>query len=634
MKQDYIQKILEKITKVRIAVYGDLCLDAYWILNPRGGEISVETGLRTQVVSRHYYSLGGASNIIANVAALKPAYIQAIGIIGNDVFGRELISQLHQIKVDTSSVIVQQENFDTLTYAKRLINDAEEPRIDFGFFNKRSREVNLQLLSHLRHALESCDVLIFNQQVVGSMDEELVEGANALFEEFSHKIVLLDSRHYGKRFRSIYRKTNEHEVAVLNNVEFSTTDVLALADVKKYARNLFIESGKPVFVTRGPRGIFVDDGENFHTVPGIQHLKKLDPVGAGDTVTSSLALCLGAGFSPYEASVFANFAAAVTVQKLFQTGTASPDEILEVSQDPDYVYQPELSQDIRQAVYLKNSEIEICCESLPDFTKIRHIVFDHDGTISTLRQGWENIMEPVMVKAILGDQYQQADETLYHRVLHNVKDYIDKSTGIETWIQMEALVEMVKEFGIVPPSQVLDKQGYKKIFNDALMEVVSQRISKFQKEELDINDYTVKGSIDFLKALRSKGVILYLASGTDDADVKNEARVLGYASLFDGGIYGGMGDPAKYSKKMVIRRIIQENKLEGHEMAAIGDGPVELRESLKCNGIAIGIASDEIRRYGLNYEKRTRLIKAGAHIILPDFSNSSYLKELFGIKTK
>ena len=93
MEPSYVQQILDKITKVKVAVYGDLCLDAYWILNPQGGEISVETGLQTQVVNSHYYSLGGASNIIANVAALKPAYIQAIGVIGNDIFGRELIPQ-------------------------------------------------------------------------------------------------------------------------------------------------------------------------------------------------------------------------------------------------------------------------------------------------------------------------------------------------------------------------------------------------------------------------------------------------------------------------------------------------------------------------------------------------------------
>lgn len=60
----------------------------------------------------------------------------------------------------------------------------------------------------------------------------------------------------------------------------------------------------------------------------------------------------------------------------------------------------------------------------------------------------------------------------------------------------------------------------------------------------------------------------------------------------------------------------------------IGDGPVEIKECRKAGGIAVDIASDEIRRYGLNPKKRTRLIKAGAQIIIPDFSQWEKIIEL------
>ena len=99
-----------------------------------------------------------------------------------------------------------------------------------------------------------------------------------------------------------------------------------------------------------------------------------------------------------------------------------------------------------------------------------------------------------------------------------------------------------------------------------------------------------------------------------------ESAALGYADFFDGGIYGAVGDVTKYSKKMVIDQIMTENKLSGAELIVVGDGPVEMRECRKRGGIAIGVASDEIRRHGLNPEKRTRLIKAGAQAIVPDFS--------------
>jgi rfaE bifunctional protein kinase chain/domain len=632
MKEQRISEILARIKNVKIAVYGDFCIDAYWLLDPAGSEVSVETGLQAQAVARHYYSLGGASNVVANLAALEPASVQVIGVIGDDIFGRELVRRFKELGVDTTYLIVQKDNFDTVTFGKPYLEGKELPRMDFGFFNKRAEATDGAILDGIINALKTADALIVNQQVPGSITNgSFINAANELFDTFRDKIVLLDSRHYGRKFRNIYRKTNDLEAAQLNNIEVKLDDVLTLADVKKYAENLYRQFNKPVFLTRGSRGIITIDSEGYHEAPGIQLLKKLDIVGAGDTVTSALALCLGAGVSPAEAAEFANIAAAVTVQKLFQTGTASGPEILDIGKDADYIYLPELATDRRKAHYLDDTEIELCWESIPQ-ARIKHAVFDHDGTVSTLRQGWEQVMAPVMVRAILGDKYKTADETLYHQVRNRVLDYIDKSTGIQTIVQMEALVEMVREFGLVPADKIRDKFGYKEIYNDALMELVNKRIEKFKRSELDIYDYTIKGALEFLKAFKERGIKLYLASGTDRDDVVAEAKALGYAELFDGGIYGSVGDIAKYSKKMVIEKIMSENNLQGPELAVFGDGPVEIRECRKREGIAIGIATDEIRRHGLNLEKRTRLVKAGAHIIVPDFSQRDRLMKLLFTK--
>ncbi len=644
MNQERIREILAKIENVTVAVYGDFCLDAYWMLDPKGSEVSEETGLHARAVARHYYSLGGASNVVANLAALKPKKIRVIGVIGDDIFGRELRRQFDKLGIDTTHLVVQRENFDTVAFGKPYLEETEEPRIDFGFFNRRSAATDRALLDGIRHALETADAMIANQQVPGSITNlGFIDEANKLFRQFGDKVVLLDSRHFGDKFQHIYRKPNDREAARLNGVQVGREDAIPLDDVRKYAQGLYRQFHRPVFLTRGARGLLAVDGQGVHEVPGIQLLKKLDPVGAGDTVTSALALCLGARVPPAEAAEFANFAAAVTVQKLFQTGTANGEEILEVAKDPDFIYRPELAENPRRACYAPGTEIEICEESWKSgvssvksshFTlhtsnsRIRHAVFDNDGTISTLRQGWEQIMAPAMMKAILGDRYQTADDRLYEKVRRRVLDYIDQSTGIQTLVQMEALVGIVREFGLVPPEKVLDRFGYKKLYNDALMEMVNERIARLQRGQLDISDFTVKGSVAFARTLRERGVTLYLASGTDHADVVAESQALGYADLFNGGIYGATGDIDNCSKKMVLDRIMAENNLSGPELAVFGDGPVELRECRKRDGIAIGVASDEIRRHGLNPPKRARLVKAGAHLIVPDFSQAS---ELLGI---
>jgi hypothetical protein len=45
----------------------------------------------------------------------------------------------------------------------------------------------------------------------------------------------------------------------------------------------------------------------------------------------------------------------------------------------------------------------------------------------------------------------------------------------------------------------------------------------------------------------------------------------------------------------------------------------------------VGVASDEIKRYGLNPIKRSRLIRAGADLVISDFTEMDHLlKLLFG----
>jgi rfaE bifunctional protein kinase chain/domain len=478
MDQQRVNEILQEIKKAKIAVYGDFCLDAYWIMDPRGSEVSIETGLQAEAVSKHYYTPGGAANIVANLSVLNPAKIKAIAVVGDDIYGRELTDQLRALNADTSSLVIQKENFNTYTYLKKYRGDVEDPRNDFGVYNTRTKETDDLILQNIREALREYDILIFNQQVQGSLNNKsFIDGANKIFKEFDDKIIIVDSRHYNEKFEHIYRKTNDIEVAALCGETVNPSESIPFAEIKKYGTQVFRQTNKPVIVTCGSRGVIAFDHDGIHEIPGIQLTSKLDTVGAGDTGLSAAALCLAVGISPAEAAAFGNFASAVTVQKLFTTGTANANEILEISKDPNFIYNADLAENFRDAKYLNETEIEICNdEVLNQFGEIKHVVFDHDGTISTLRQGWEEIMEPVMIKSILGEKYNSIDQANYNEVVKQVQEYINKTTGIQTIFQMEGLVKMIEEFGFVPKEKILDKFEYKKIYNAALMEMVNERL--------------------------------------------------------------------------------------------------------------------------------------------------------------
>ncbi len=185
---------------------------------------------------------------------------------------------------------------------------------------------------------------------------------------------------------------------------------------------------------------------------------------------------------------------------------------------------------------------------------------------------------------------------------------------------MKGLVELVRQSGFVEEGQILDEHGYKHIFNRELLQMVGKRMEKLESGELAPMDFQIKNAGLLLQELHRRGIKLYLASGTDEADVIAEAKAMGYADLFEGRIFGAVGDIKVEAKKMVLERIIRENNLAGHQFATFGDGPVEMRETRKCGGFCIGVASDEVRRFGWNIAKRSRLVRAGANIVVPDFS--------------
>ena len=621
-----IAAILDKLSQSTVAVLGDFCLDVYWMIQPAAGEVSVETGLMTQPVSSHRYSPGGAGNVVMNLLALEVSKIHLFGVIGDDPFGKELVRLLDHSQIDPAGLVVQAQDWQTHSYVKPHPDGKETNRIDFGNFNELADETAERLFAEFEKVLPKVSVVLINHQVLGSLhnSEAFRKRLNGLIEAHPEICFIVDSRGRHEAYPTAVHKLNEAEVLRQSGRDPEVGETVSLDDLVCHARNLHLRWKAPLIVTRGENGCLVIDDDEPKQIFGVQLLGKIDPVGAGDTFVSALAAILANGSNLAAAAFVSNLAAAVTAQKLFQTGTATPAEILELGAKSDYIYRPELAASPFLAKFLDGSELEVIEEPSPSLS-IRYAIFDHDGTISTLRQGWEEIMEPMMMRSIFGGAYNGADSAVLHRVTKRVKQFIDKTTGIQTIAQMHGLIELVREFGYVPEERILDAAGYKHIFNVELKALVNKRLDKLASGQLSIDDFTLKGAVPFLRALSKLGVKLYLASGTDDADVKEEAQRLGYADLFDGGIYGSLGDVTQDAKKVVIERILKEVGGAYDQLVAFGDGPVEMRETVKCGSYAVGIASDEIRRFGMNDDKRTRLICAGAKAIIPDFSQGDLL---------
>jgi len=165
MNQQVLQQLLSDIKRVRIAVVGDFCLDAYYFLNPAASEISIETGLPTQPVQSMRFDAGGAGTIVNNLVAIGVETIGLFGVVGNDMFGREMRRIFQESGVNMSGLKIQSSNWNTHVYSKLYKQEQELPRVDIGNFNRVNSELGQSLLTDLERRLPEIDVVIINQQV-------------------------------------------------------------------------------------------------------------------------------------------------------------------------------------------------------------------------------------------------------------------------------------------------------------------------------------------------------------------------------------------------------------------------------------------------------------------------------------
>jgi phosphoglycolate phosphatase len=240
----------------------------------------------------------------------------------------------------------------------------------------------------------------------------------------------------------------------------------------------------------------------------------------------------------------------------------------------------------------------------------RVCLFDFDGTISLIRSGWMDVMVPMMV-GILADLKSGETEDQLRTV---VEDYIGRLTGKQTMYQMIEFADQITARGGTP----LDPLEYKRMYLDLLHEKIRGRLEELRGGGSP-EKYLVPGTRALIEALKERGLKLYLASGTDQEYMRDEAHLLDVDRYFDGGVYGALDDYKSFSKKILIQRLITSSEFRGEEFLCFGDGYVEIENVKEVGGVAVGVASDEPACQVVDQWKRTRLAGVGADFIVPNF---------------
>lgn len=252
--------------------------------------------------------------------------------------------------------------------------------------------------------------------------------------------------------------------------------------------------------------------------------------------------------------------------------------------------------------------------------KFKAALFDFDGTLSLIREGWQEIMIPYFCEEFINSLPARTETD--EEITALVTDFVDELTGKQTIFQCMQLKHEIESRG----GTGKDAMEYKNEYLRRLFLRIEDKRKALADGTSSPDEFLVKGSYEILNALKENGIDVYCASGTDQPQVIEEATLLGLDKFFDNNIFGALDEQVQQcSKELVINRLLKENNIKGEELLSFGDGFVEIELVHNVGGYTVAVATDEKNRCGVNPEKRERLIRAGADAVIPDFQNTNEL---------
>lgn len=334
MKPDRIQSILKRFPTLTVLVVGDFFLDKYLIIERALSEASLETGLEAHQVVEVRCSPGAAGTVTNNLRAMEVNVI-ALTVLGDDGEGYELQRALQATGVDTSAIIVRRDRL-TPTYTKPMLREPDGAMRELNRLDIKNRtplpaNIEDDLSARLQQIVPRVQGVIVGDQVqesnCGIITDRVRDEIARLARAHPPTLFAADSRERIGLFRDVIVKPNAREAtrAIFPDHEIE----LDRAGVQACGAELFRRNARPVFLTLGAEGMLVFyDGGPTH-VPAVPIRGPMDIVGAGDAAMAGIVASLCSGATPPEAALIGNLAAAVTIQQIGTTGTASRAQIVE-----------------------------------------------------------------------------------------------------------------------------------------------------------------------------------------------------------------------------------------------------------------------------------------------------------------
>src|SRR5437660_5997369 len=142
-----------------------------------------------------------------------------------------------------------------------------------------------------------------------------------------------------------------------------------------------------------------------------------------------------------------------------------------------------------------DNEMEILNSDLPR-GRFRSVLFDFDGTLSLIREGWPEVMIPMMVEVLRKTATSESEPELRSAV----EEFVMRLNGRQTIYQMIQLAEEVRRRG----GQPCEPLEYKRRYHDLLIQRIRARLAALESGSATPEELPVPGSHASLETPRAR----------------------------------------------------------------------------------------------------------------------------------
>ncbi len=317
--QQYLH-IIDQFKSLNIAVIGDFMLDKYVFGDC--SRISPEAPVPVVKVKKREYRLGGAGNVVANLAALG-CQTDAYGLIGRDNNGKEL-KKLLKTNQGHSELIHAHDNRITSVKTRIVADRQQVTRIDDEVKTEISKKDADKLIQKLQKKISGYDAVILSDYGKGVLTSYVIQNITA----YTKKIILVDPKgsEYSKYHGATIVKPNFKEFKeAVNAPEMA----LATEKLEHYAEQLRKKIQLDgMVITLGDKGVFIQNPKGDYRIIPTRAKEVFDVSGAGDTFTALFTLAMALQEDWFVAGDIANHGSGIVVGK---TGTTplNREELIE-----------------------------------------------------------------------------------------------------------------------------------------------------------------------------------------------------------------------------------------------------------------------------------------------------------------